>query len=85
MKFNINNYVKVRITPNGIKALETNHNHLKNIAPSIGDFRPPEIDSDGFVKFQLWQLMQEFGPYIKMGVALPFETEIEIEAIPYAD
>lgn len=67
MKFNINYYVKVKLTDFG-KSI-----YCKEYK------RFPEEDSDGWSTFQLWVLMKIFGKHLEMGFSEhPFETEIEI-------
>ena len=80
MKFNINNYVKVKLTPFGLSILEQRHNELEAQFPKIGPFKPPNADSGGWTRFQAWSLIQAFGSHISIGMNnVPFETEIEIE------
>ena len=79
VKFNINNYVRVKLTPYGLSILEQQHNELAAKFPKIREFMPPKM-VDGWCRFQLWSLMQTFGPSISIGMNnVPFETEIEIE------
>ncbi len=78
MKFNINHNVKVRLTGTGVEILKAHHEDLERYFPKIGPFVPPKEDGDGFSKWQLWDLMHTFGPYIQLGGIVPFETEIEI-------
>lgn len=78
MKFNVNEYVKVRLTDYGLSILEQDWNEIRAQAPSLGPWKPPAIDADGYSKHQLWSLMNHFGPHIGMGMKLPFETEIII-------
>ena len=69
MKFNVNNYVKIRITKAGEEALaKAGHNHL--------DF---ERDEDGWVRLQMWCMMEYFGHAMNMYDDCPFETTIIIE------
>ncbi len=66
MKFNLNHYVKVKLTDRGKTLLIAN------------DHSVPEADADGWTKWQLWHLMQCFGEHMYNGCRIPFETEIEI-------
>jgi len=75
--FNINEYVRVRLSSEGLAILMDRHSDLARRWPSVGDFVPPKVDSDGWSEFQLWNLMQIFGPHITMGCKPPFETTIE--------
>lgn len=67
MKFNVNNYVKVKLTKRG-----------KEIMEEEGVMSKPKPDAEGFSKFQMWELMQIFGNYVYNGCEIPFEMEIEI-------
>lgn len=33
----------------------------------------PEVDENGFTKFQLWDLIHIFGEYIDLGLSTPFD------------
>ncbi len=79
MKFNINEKVRVRLTQRG-KALHREDHakfwaHLGDKAPQ---YIPPREDESGWSEWQMWHLMQDFGPHITLGSQPPFETEIEI-------
>ena len=82
--FNINNYVKIKLTDEGLKILETQHNEmLKKLTPetakNIGPFRVPEVDQEGYSQIKLWELMHLFGNYMRNGnLNLPFENIIQI-------
>ena len=72
VSFNINNYVYVRLNEMG---KETYRNYYKKLGMS-----PPRRDEDknGYSRWQLWHLMQIFGPDISLGFNIPFETTILI-------
>jgi len=91
VRFNINNKVKVRLTNEGRAALRKNHDELYSFAKGTSielpeyhapvedkEYHAPVEDKEGWSEWQLWALMREFGPYIGMGLDVPFETEIEI-------
>jgi hypothetical protein len=76
----VNHYVRVKITPHGKKCLRKNYDDL---AKSYGGklsfpFRLPKADKDGWTRFQMHDLMANFGPHMYCGCEVPFETEIEI-------
>ena len=79
--FNINNTVKVKLTEHGKKMLERDHNDFWGSRGILRDhpYIPKEEDEDGYVKFQLWNLMEELGKYCKLGCAMPFDTVILID------
>lgn len=78
MKFNINNYVMVKLTDYGRNELQRQHDELVKTTGYKGAYQPPKTDSDGYSKFQLWDLMATFGHMIFNGCNPPFETEIFI-------
>ena len=76
---NTNAYVKVKLTERGLEIMRERHARLYQGVPLAPDFREPDTDEDGWSRWQLWQLMQEFGPYLSGGMRVPFETEILID------
>lgn len=51
--FNINNYVKVKLTEDAVNELERQHIELYKSIPVYRDFTPPKVDENGYSKFQL--------------------------------
>lgn len=81
MRFNVNDYVRVRLTDEGRAIHRKEYDDLIAAYPKITHaYTRPKEDAEGWSKWQLWDLMQRFGPYITMGMCPPFETEIEIPA-----
>lgn len=79
MKFNINEQVKVRLTPYGRALLEVDdHQFWEQAGYQPVEYTAPEEDSEGWSKWQLWELMHCFGKYLSNGGRVPFETEIKI-------
>lgn len=82
--FNINNYVGVKLTDEGLKILEFQHNELlKEMTPEaakmVGEFKTPHVDEEGYSQIQLWKLMHSFGRYMYNGNPNPpFEVDIKI-------
>ena len=76
--FSINDSVKVKLTKAGLDELEQRHKQLHHQVPSVGDFIPPEVDEDGYSKFQLWDLMNTLGHTCRLGGKLGFETTIKL-------
>ena len=71
IKFNINREVKVLLTPFGEHIVRTKY----------GDRYYEELiekrrDKNGYVSFQLWTLMQDFGPHMQNGCIIPFNANI---------
>ncbi len=78
--FNINNCVRIRLTPFGITILKIEHENAHSKVPFIGEFNPPDVDEDGYCEMQLWKVMQVFGEYMHNGALnQPFEMIIQIE------
>ena len=68
IEFNINNYVKIKLTTDGREILRK-----KGL-----DFYIDKEDQYGWSKWQLWNLLQTFGEHIFLGCDLPFESNIKI-------
>ena len=79
VNFNINSYVKVKLTESGINILRMQYEELAIGAISGIDFEASlasKIDKDGYYKRQMHSLMLDFGQYMLVGSAIPFETDI---------
>jgi len=75
--FNLNNNVKVKITPLGQSIRE------KFYASYGIKARPLDKDSEGFTEMQLWQVMQIFGEHMHFGLPeQPISCHILIEDKP---
>lgn len=80
MNFNINGNVKVKLNPGGVKILEDEHNRLQRyLKPESRKEFELRLDDDGYYRTQMWVLMQDFGPHIRLSCEPPFETEIILE------
>jgi len=71
--FNINEYVKVKLTARGLKIHKSEYTRFM---PSDWVYVKPSVDENGYSKFQMWNLMSIFGEHISMTLEPPFETEI---------
>ena len=78
VEFNINYYVKVKLTETGKKHLFEDWHKLMKDYPVAIQYRPPKVDADGYTRFQLWDLMSRLGEYTSMGLKQAFETNIII-------
>jgi len=82
MEFNINHYVKVKLTERGRKILKEQHEELiRGPLGILGDmktYKPKKEDGEGWSTWQMWDLMVTLGRYCYMGPMPPFETEIII-------
>jgi hypothetical protein len=71
---NINHDVLIRLTDTGREYLRQ-HDQAWRLTPGFSSAEAP----DGWSRWQLWELMQVFGPALYLGGAPPFETAIKIE------
>jgi hypothetical protein len=81
MRFNINDYVNVKLTDYGRQLHREDHYAFWKAAGREPPYpyRPPKEDADGWSQWQMWDLMQTFGKHISLGTKMPFETEIRID------
>lgn len=82
MTFNLNDYVRVKMTDYGRQIHQVEHRELNATIRKHGGkglpYNPPDEDADGWSQWQLWRLMELFGPYIHMGCDNPFQPDIDI-------
>lgn len=84
MEFNINNKVKVRLTDVGReirrKKFERDRLDFESTCkrPYPLEFSEKAEDEHGWSEWQMWELFQEFGADIGMGLPPPFETTIQL-------
>ena len=79
MKFNINNYVKVKLRDRGREILKEQHEELNRLTHgALSEFKLPKEDRYGWSEWQLWNLISTFGENVHMGQEPHFETEIVI-------
>lgn len=79
MKFNVNEYVRVKLTERGRQILLDEAAEFRREHPQVkSPHSLPKEDEEGWSKWQMWSLMQHFGPHIHLGFDPPFETEIDI-------
>ena len=77
--FNINHYVRVKLSNEGLRILREQHEDLKAAFPKLDDFVEPVVDEEGYSKFQMWSLMRTFGEAMSACKLVPFETWIQFE------
>ena len=79
--FDINSTVKVRLTEYGKELHRKNWESLWTSINRLDEhpYEPPKTDADGYVEFQMWDLMGRLGKYCDWGCDLPFETVILID------
>lgn len=78
LRFNVNSYVRVRLTDHGRKLHRQGWEKWIAQFPNFPDYVPPKEDAGGWSEWQLWDLMNVFGPFMGNGRETPFETEIVI-------
>lgn len=79
MEFNINHYVFVKLTDEGKAEHKRHHQELKEIVPSLSDYKLPTEDGEGWSKWQMWSLMNQFGHMLYNGGKVPFDPTIKID------
>lgn len=80
VEFNINETVKVKLTDHGRDIYYHQYDALNSKCKRIINApKFPKTDENGYTSFQLWNLMELYGPYMKLTAPLPFETDILIE------
>lgn len=78
MHVNVNEVIKVKLTPEGLAALETDHAMLNMRLPiqCRTQYVRPLADAEGYTHWTLWALMQCLGHHICVGGPMMFETTI---------
>jgi hypothetical protein len=79
LDFNINEAVMVKLNDEGVRLLKRNHDALWPRGAPFPFVDPRERGQGGWVRYQMWQLMEDFGPYMSLGSANPFDTTIKIK------
>lgn len=77
--FNINHYVRVKLTEQGLAIHKADHMKIFSGCLKTYPYKEPYTDHDGYSRWQLWNLMHIFGSKCYNGCNPPFETEIIIE------
>jgi hypothetical protein len=78
--FNVNSYVRVKLTDVGRQHLRQWHKELfSHYPPGKYEYTPPDEDVDGYTRFQLWELMAQLGSKCMNGGPVPFWTTIKLE------
>lgn len=81
--FNINDYVKVKLTEKGKYIYYHQFDNINQNIQEIGGIplNPIELkyDNEGYVEFQMWRLMEIFGEHLHNGCDIPFETTIKFK------
>lgn len=80
IKVNMNDKVRVKLNDAGRAIDKAEHDAIFNgkTAPSRAYHPSYNEGKDGWSEWQLWRLMELFGPHMHIGMNVPFETDIEI-------
>ena len=69
-KLNLNDIIKVKLTDLGKNIYYHRFDNLNEWITNHGgdplERTYPEVDDEGYSKFQLWQFMKLYGPYMEM-------------------
>lgn len=76
---NINDFVRIKLTPRGIDVLcqWLNEEFLSDPKYQLQEHH---IDSDGCFRIQLWVMMRAFGQHIGLDRELCFDADITLES-----
>jgi len=84
--FNLNHYVKIKLSAVGLAEHKRLHDELYEYIISRGgkrpEYVPPKLDEEGWHQVQLWCVMQEYGHLVGMGKEPPFETTMQLQMPP---
>ena len=77
--FNVNDPVRIKLTERGRLFLREQHAAWCAEHPTVSlKYTPRSEDRDGWSEWQMWVLMETFGPAVHNGFDLLFETDILI-------
>lgn len=78
VKFNLNDSVFVKMERKGYEIWIDFYNNIFEKEPQKNnlEYYISKADKNGYVKFQMWEFMQIFGPEINLGTRSPFFTNV---------
>ena len=80
MQINLNQIVKIKLTPTGRQYLAERHNQVYGRLVASHPYRPVAEDEAGYSRWQLRELFGTFGEFMQHPSSnLPFEPVIEVE------
>ena len=80
MIFNINNYVEIKLTQYGKDILKEKEDKIFTEYPSLKEYLYKyKVNNRGYLKLQLWEVMNIFGDHLGNGCDTPFEMDIKME------
>lgn len=74
MKVNLNDRIKVKLTPLGKKQYQKYYEDNLILSQY---YSPPKEDAEGWSEWTAWDFMSIFGKHMHNGFSIPCETEIE--------
>lgn len=78
--FNLNDYIKVKLTEMGLKIHRARYDSLWAIGQQpFFEYQPPTIDENGWSEWQAWEFMQIFGAHFSNGFNNPCIIKIYFE------
>ena len=83
LRFNINDYIRVKLLDKGYQLLADRHNRYLNVLKTWdernADYYRKKADSEGYTSFQAWDFMETFGSVTGLGAHGYYSTDILIE------
>lgn len=73
LKFNLNDFVKVKLTDHGIDLYYHQYDDLISRGAKLTRSYP-KIDDSGYTEFQLWRFMQIYGKHMANGAPSVVES-----------
>lgn len=77
-KVNLNEYVKVKLNDFGKDIYYRQYDEINEKIKSLGgkpiESTMPEVDAEGYTRFQIWQFMNLYGEYMTMSGKPVLET-----------
>lgn len=78
VKININDSIKIKLRPKGEMLIATERARLQAVFPGHDWTNFMKPDADGYLKMQIWTMMEFFGPHTSIGCDSPIETDVWI-------
>lgn len=76
VNFNVNHWVSVRLTDAGKRFHRENFDRWTSQARISLEYTPPKEDAEGWSRWQLHHLMNEFGAHMSLSGPVPFMTDM---------
>lgn len=78
VEINLNDTCYIKLTDYGRKILKEKYEEFNRDHGDIYKYNPKNEDSEGWSKWQLWDIMTVFGNVMYNGFNIPFETDIRL-------